>query len=56
MAVTSSSFTLGSSLGGYASFTLQPQTVELFSSTQGPTGKPGPVNRLGYDVKTGKVY
>ena len=43
-------------LGCCVAVRLRPQRVELFSSAQGPAGKPGPVSRFGYDVKTGKAF
>lgn len=39
-----------------ANVSLQPAKIEVFTTTQGPTGKPGPVNRFGYDVRAGKTF
>jgi len=41
---------------GYASVSLQAGRIEFFNTVQGPSGKPGPVNRLGYDVRSGKIF
>jgi len=41
---------------GYAAVSLQAQKIEVFSAVQDPSGKVGPVNRFGYDVRAGKTF
>ncbi len=54
--VTSIQGGVGYGGGPTTNVSLQAARIEFFNSVQGPSGKPGPVNRLGYDLRTGKIF